>query len=268
MSDYTPKQPNSEVNSSQEHPLKGFLYLLLTVGVGAFFIFMALGWLTGIVADHISLKGEKEIFNYANYSKLIQKKSPYLDKVLDEILKDHPELIQSLEVGVSCNEDPPNAFALPGGKIIFNKKMFEVLSSKNGLAFVMGHEVGHIVYRHHLKKLGRNLVVGFLVSLVTSQQSDYLSKVLGGIEQFESLSFDRSKEEQADSYSKALLMKAYGHLAGAGELFQYLVDKGQLGWSIMSTHPNSKERLKNLKALSTQNLEELPEDLKKICDQS
>ena len=41
-----------------------------------------------------------------------------------------------------------NAWCLPGGKIAFYTGILPVLENEAGMAFVMGHEVGHAVARH------------------------------------------------------------------------------------------------------------------------
>ncbi|MCM8762811.1 MAG: M48 family metalloprotease, partial [Candidatus Omnitrophica bacterium] len=46
-----------------------------------------------------------------------------------------------------------NAFALPGGYIYINKGLIEKTASDDELAAVIGHEIGHIVARHSVKKL-------------------------------------------------------------------------------------------------------------------
>ena len=42
-----------------------------------------------------------------------------------------------------------NAFAMPGGKIAFYTGIMPVLNSDAGVAFVMGHEIGHVIGGHH-----------------------------------------------------------------------------------------------------------------------
>src|SRR5690606_20263712 len=42
----------------------------------------------------------------------------------------------------------PNAFALPGGKVGVNTGLLRVADTPDKLAAVLGHEIGHVVYRH------------------------------------------------------------------------------------------------------------------------
>ena len=45
--------------------------------------------------------------------------------------------------------DIVNAFALPGGKIVFYTGILPVLQNDAGIAYVIGHEIGHVIGGHH-----------------------------------------------------------------------------------------------------------------------
>jgi predicted Zn-dependent protease len=51
------------------------------------------------------------------------------------------------------DEDEINAFALPGGFIFVYRGLLEMIDSDDQLACVLGHEIGHIVAKHAIKKL-------------------------------------------------------------------------------------------------------------------
>lgn len=51
------------------------------------------------------------------------------------------------------NEDEVNAVSLPGGYVYIFKGLIDKVDSDDELAGVIGHEVGHIVARHSIKKL-------------------------------------------------------------------------------------------------------------------
>ena len=61
-----------------------------------------------------------------------------------------------------------NALALPGGFVYVTKGLLEEAESDDELACVLGHEIGHIVARHSVKKLQAN--VGYAaLRLLTAQ---------------------------------------------------------------------------------------------------
>jgi predicted Zn-dependent protease len=51
------------------------------------------------------------------------------------------------------DKDTINAWCLPGGKIAFYKGILPILKNEAGMAFVMGHEVGHAVAHHGAERL-------------------------------------------------------------------------------------------------------------------
>lgn len=68
-------------------------------------------------------------------------------------IKYHFKVIEDEEV---------NAFALPGGFIYINSGLVDKVSSDDELACVLGHEVGHVVARHSVKRLQAMMGYNFL----------------------------------------------------------------------------------------------------------
>ncbi|WP_413894640.1 M48 family metalloprotease [Pantoea ananatis] len=71
------------------------------------------------------------------------------------------------------NDKEPNAFALPGGKVGVNSGIFSVAKNQDQLAAVLGHEIGHVISRHHEERITRQLgaqasVIGALAGAARS----------------------------------------------------------------------------------------------------
>jgi predicted Zn-dependent protease len=49
---------------------------------------------------------------------------------------------------VVLEDDTPNAFALPGGKVAVYTGIFPIAKTTSGLAVVLGHEIAHAIARH------------------------------------------------------------------------------------------------------------------------
>ena len=143
----------------------------------------------------------------------------------------------------------PNAYALPGGTVVVTEALLDAVESENELAFVLGHELGHLRHRDHLGRLGRGLVLQLaLASLVGAGGPDTLPALLAALGQ---AGFDRDQERAADRFAQEILAREYGHVAGADHLFGRLPDAAlpELGARVaswLSTHPLGPERSRAL----------------------
>jgi len=61
----------------------------------------------------------------------------------------------------------PNAFALPGGRIVLTRGLLESLEEETAIAFVLAHELGHFAGRDHLQRLGRQIGFGAGLAILT-----------------------------------------------------------------------------------------------------
>lgn len=169
----------------------------------------------------------------------------------------------------SLIDDPQvNAWCLPGGYIGFYTGILPVLQNEAGMAFVMGHEVGHAVARHGAERMTQNLAVAgglgvlevFLTnrSQVSEQQRGLILGALGlGANVGVLLPFSRTHESEADvigamymaasGYPPAESLKVWDRMSAAG---------GARGPAFLSTHPTPETRKENL-------LEWLPEARKR-----
>lgn len=55
----------------------------------------------------------------------------------------------------------PNAFCLPGGKIVIYSGILPYTADKNGLAVVISHEIAHAVARHGGERMSQQLLLQF-----------------------------------------------------------------------------------------------------------
>lgn len=61
---------------------------------------------------------------------------------------------------VVFDDDTPNAFALPGGKVGVHTGLFRIAQTDDELAVVMGHEIAHAIARHGSERMSQ----GFLLA--------------------------------------------------------------------------------------------------------
>ena len=156
---------------------------------------------------------------------------------------------------VVLNNSVPNAWALPGGKIGINRGLLLEMENEAELAAVLSHEVTHSAARHGGQALTRNLLFGVaqLAIALSGRKSRNINYILGGTGlafQLVNRGYSREAEREADFYGMKYMRKAGYDTRAAVSLQQKFLalKKGRRqGWfgTLFSTHPPSKERVKN-----------------------
>ena len=143
-----------------------------------------------------------------------------------------------------------NAFALPGGHIVFLRGLIEEAGSSDEVAGVLAHEMGHVIARHPLQGLirrrGYQMVVDAMSLGVTSAPG--LSEVAaGGGALLLEFANTREHERAADAAARSVLEGAGISRQGMAAFFRRLQaehDPAKAGsaLSYLSTHPPLEER--------------------------
>ena len=227
--------------------------LLAVIGGLVLLVWFSTDILVGWAVDRIPLDWEQRLGHSAYQDFLLQqtaiKEGPSVAAVqeisqrLIEHLADNP---YTFEISVVKN-DVVNAFALPGGYVVVFTGLLEKAQSGEEVAGVLSHEFNHVLRRHGLERIVRQLgVVAVLGILLGDQQG--LAGVMKqiGVELF-SLKFGRAQETEADVTGLQLLHRSQIDPAGMVTFFQRLSDKeeGRVEW--LSTHPMSAGRAARLK---------------------
>jgi predicted Zn-dependent protease len=157
-----------------------------------------------------------------------------------------------------------NAFCLPGGKVVVYTAILPVCKDEDGLATVMGHEIGHALAHHGAERIARKQLeeigqMGVAASLnnMRPEKRAALMVALGAAVQYgESLPFNREQESEADHIG-LLLMAAAGYDPRSAVPFWQRM--AQLGGSrppeFMSTHPGPEHRAEALAGWMNQALD-------------
>lgn len=158
------------------------------------------------------------------------------------------------------DKDTINAWCLPGGKIAFYTGILPVLQNEAGMAFVMGHEVGHATARHGAERLSQQLtVLGGLAGLsiyldrrteMKEEQRNLLLAALGvGAQVGVLLPFSRKQEKEADVIGM-MYMAGAGYPPSEALKVWNRMEEAAGGASLpafLSTHPSNDQRKGNLK---------------------
>jgi metalloendopeptidase OMA1, mitochondrial len=167
----------------------------------------------------------------------------------------HPEWEWEFTV---FENDEPNAFALPGGKVGVHTGLFKVAENDDQLATVIGHEVAHAIARHGAERMSQGLLAQGLGAIavgggVNPQLVEIASQAatLGII-----LPYSRTQEAEADHIGLLYMAEAGYDPRESIELWQNF-DKlgGAAPPEFLSTHPAPGSRIERLEDLMPEAME-------------
>jgi predicted Zn-dependent protease len=159
------------------------------------------------------------------------------------------------------NSSVPNAWALPGGKIVVNRGLLVALDSEAELAAVLGHEIVHADAAHGARGQSKGvltqvgtvagmIVIGTTLDSPAARQLGMLVPSLGA--QLITQKYGRDAEREADYYGMHYMAEAGYDAEGAVSLqrtFLELSESREQDWlaGLFASHPPSQERLDNNK---------------------
>lgn len=155
------------------------------------------------------------------------------------------------------NDSTPNAWALPGGKIVVNRGLLTELNSEAELAAVLGHEIVHADAAHGARAQSKGMVtqIGAIAGMVlissktdssAGQQAAAIIPAIGA--QLISTKYGRDAERESDYYGMQYMSAAGYDPQGAVELqetFVRLSEGRPDDWlsGLFASHPPSRERV-------------------------
>ncbi len=228
---------------------------VLVVGVIALMtvVYFSVGFFVELILPTISMQREKDWFaGWSAEEDFILSAEPdklrvaFAREVLDRLLEQDEAPPITFQLLVIDDADP-NAFAVPGGRILVTTGLLEILGDDEiALAFVLGHELGHFEGRDHLRGIGRSIGRGLVMSLIFGGGGDVIAV---RTDQLLEAGHSRGQESAADQFGLQLVMSAYGSTEGSERLFQWLADQQQdPDWlSMIESHPRADDRLENLR---------------------
>ena len=227
--------------------------------VGAILVTLVLGlWfgsdgLVELAVNRIPVEWENKLGESAYRDFLIHqdvvKEGPAVDAVTEmvrRLAKPIPDNPYTFNITV-VKSDVVNAFALPGGYIVVFTGLMKKAENAEEVAGVLAHELNHVLQRHGLERIVKQLGFVAVVSIVLGNPSG-----LGGVMkqlgvELMTLKFGRAQETEADVTGLQLLYQAKINPEGMITFFQRLAEKdeGRVEW--LSTHPMSSGRAERLK---------------------
>lgn len=152
--------------------------------------------------------------------------------------------------GVIESEDV-NAFAAPGGYIFVTKGLYRLLQNEADLAGVLGHEIGHVIRKHHLKLLQQSKLVDLGGKALSKQVggNDKVQQLIGSGAEIVARGLDKDAEFEADRIGVVLATRAgydsYGLPGVLQQIGHISRDEGSVAL-LFKTHPLPDDRLAHL----------------------
>ncbi len=151
-------------------------------------------------------------------------------------------------------DDTPNAFALPGGKIGVHTGLLKVAKNQSQLAAVLGHEVAHVLAGHANERISANfatqtaMVLASAASDPNNPSHGQLLAMLGmGAQVGILLPYSRTHESEADLLGLDLMAKAGFDPRESVELWRNMASAGGgQPPEFLSTHPSHRTRIRDL----------------------
>jgi predicted Zn-dependent protease len=146
--------------------------------------------------------------------------------------------------------DSVNAFATPGGYVFVTRGLLRLLQSEDELAFVLGHEISHVLQRHHYQVIQRQRLAAQAAGQLQAATGDAeLGKLSLASGQIYARGLDKGAEHEADRLGLEWMARAgYDPAAALGVLDKLHALKGDdpRAMLLFATHPSAAERLDEL----------------------
>ena len=155
-----------------------------------------------------------------------------------------------------------NAFALPGGYLGLNLGLVAVVTSRDELASVLGHELSHVTQRHISRLVSRQSgqtpwVIGAMIlgALAAKKSPDAGNALLVGGQALAvqtQLNFSRDMEREADRVGFGVMTQAGFAPQGFVTMFDKLQQASRLSdngaFPYLRSHPLTTERIADMQA--------------------
>jgi predicted Zn-dependent protease len=153
--------------------------------------------------------------------------------------------------------DVPNAWCMPGGKVVFYEGILPYTKTEAGAAVVMGHEIAHAVAKHGNERMSQQLMIqlgGVALDVALKEKPEqtrsiFLQAYGLGSQVGVTLPYSRKHEYEADKLGMVFMAKAGYNPEEAVKFWERMSKAGgNKPPEFLSTHPSDENRVKELKA--------------------
>lgn len=251
--------PAEGINSSEEHPLREFAWLVGSALVAMLLLLGLLVWGARWLAPQVPFSAEVALAERLGVARPRPEHAAQTREL--QALADRVAAAMQLPTGVSVTlsydgSRVVNAYATIGGRVVVFRGLLHKLRSEDALAALLAHEIAHVKHRHVAASLGRGLAVATVLGVLSADAGAAVAQsALGQAAGLALLGYSRDQESQADDEAVRAVVALYGHAAGVIELFASLgqPDRGGAAeMTLLRTHPLTAARLQAVRARAAQ----------------
>jgi len=260
---YENRQAPEGINVTNVNPFTQFLKLLIAAIIVVVILVIVLQFVGGAIAKRIPFKYELQLMEKVDVQLGTKGASPelvtYLNELANKVAPGLP-MDEGITVQVHYSEEKVfNAFATVGGNLLFYRGLLEEMPHENALAMVMAHEIAHVNHRDPVAALGGGVASLVALSMFTGM-SGVTDRFFTQTSLITGTQFTRRMESSADKAALGAVHSLYGHVNGAGALFEVM--GGIAGDSaavpdwlerFAVTHPLSDDRVQAVSDLAKKN---------------
>ncbi|MDH5478638.1 MAG: M48 family metallopeptidase [Nitrospinota bacterium] len=171
------------------------------------------------------------------------------------------------------DEESPNAYCLPGGKVVVHSGLLPLAENEAGLAAVIAHEVGHAMARHGAERGSHAMVLELGMELVNMGLAHTLAektklRMAWGVDYVISMAFPFSRihEMEADEMGLLYMARAGYDPREAVRFWERIVeregDDSRPYMKFLFTHPTDTARWRKIQLLIPRAMKEYDNSVK------
>jgi predicted Zn-dependent protease len=210
---------------------------------------------------------ENKVSDDQDKTEMVRNVGQKIARAVETYFEEHgmSERVENFEWEFNLVEnDTPNAWCMPGGKVVIYSGILPITEDETGLAVVMGHEIAHAVARHGNERMSQQMSVqlgGAALSAALSEKPEQTQNIFMaayglGSQVAYTLPYSRTHESEADQLGLIFMAMAGYNPREAVDFWQRMSQiGGQKPPEFLSTHPSDETRVRKLR-------EFMPEALK------
>lgn len=132
-------------------------------------------------------------------SQLPAERQQQLQQHFAPLLAAHPDL--RLRVHFRQASIGANAFALPGGDLVFLDDIVELAEDDDELSAVLAHEIGHVAGHHGMRRIVQNGLLYWGMMAITGDISAASDTLAGAPAYLMNMAYSRDMESEADDFA-------------------------------------------------------------------